>query len=268
MNHRYLLWLLPVALVLGLGWYKSDENWREIKAQSSWRNRIAVLEAESQIRYQELRAWADGLHQAADPQRDIADMLNHGQRLPLEKKADHEVFFWRHPEYGIEMDFNFSGEKLISHGSRRSSPEVMAATPRPPLFTHDGLAESLRRMLPVYAIACWFIAFGAAVVWQRYGLVAAEAMLVISLVSGTAWLVSPMYDFSLRGILSNDSLAFAVPMYLVSVVAVAFRLPADRPAWPAPADPSRLRARLDGPVSSLPAACCSLHRTPCWSCGA
>jgi hypothetical protein len=83
-------------------------------------------------------------------------------------------------------------------------------------------------LIPSYAAIAWLVALGVAVISRRFGLVAAEAMVVISLACGTAWLVSPLYDLSLQGIVSNDSLFFALLMYLLSLSLLAFRLPNDK----------------------------------------
>jgi hypothetical protein len=49
-------------------------------------------------------------------------------------------------------------------------------------------------------------------------------MVVLSVACGMAWLVSPLYDLTLQGILSNDSLGIALVMYVVSLGLMAFRV--------------------------------------------
>src|SRR4029079_2225950 len=57
---------------------------------------------------------------------------------------------------------------------------------------------------------------------------AAEAMLVLVLACGTAWLVSPNYDLTPNGIFSNDVLFFAAIGYVVSLLILSWRLAGDR----------------------------------------
>ena len=121
MNRRYLLWLLPMVLVRGLDWYTSDENWWEFEAQSAWRDRIAVLEAESQNRYQELRAWADGLYKAANPNRDIADMLNGGQdAFRWKRKLTTKSLFGGIPNMASRWILIFLAKRLLRAPACRS----------------------------------------------------------------------------------------------------------------------------------------------------
>jgi hypothetical protein len=227
MKRRHQFWLMVMALVLGFGCYKSRENRSEAKEQVVWRDQIARLEAASKARFEELQTWTPELHKAADPKRQIADRLADGQPLSVATDGGHETITWRHPKYGIEMTFGFSNGILVSLGSTRSSGALEKATPRPPLYAHGGYAESFRRSIPPYAGIAWLVALGVAVLSRRFGLVAAESLVVSSLAYGTAWLVSPLYELSLQGILSNDSLFLAVLMYVVILSLLAFRLPND-----------------------------------------
>jgi hypothetical protein len=119
MNRRHQFWLMVFALVLGLGWYKSAENRREAEEQAAWSSKIALLEAASRARFEELQIWTPELHTAADPKRQIAEKLTDGQ--PLSIDTDGNTIIWRHPKYGIEMQFGFSNGIFVSIGSTRSS---------------------------------------------------------------------------------------------------------------------------------------------------
>ncbi len=228
MKRRYLVWLLVFALVFGLGWYKSAENRRELEAQAAWRERMAGLEAESQTRYKDLTTWAANLASDPDPTRQIAEKLNGGRALVPAVQGTEEILKYELNDLGIEMEFHLSGGKLIGHGSRRSSPMIQAANPQPGLFAHEGPAESVRRWIPQCAIVLWLVALPVAILWRRWGLVAAEAMLVLVLACGTAWLVSPNYDLTPNGIFSNDVLFYAAIGYVVSLFILSWRLAGDR----------------------------------------
>jgi hypothetical protein len=227
MKRRYLVWLLVLALVFGFGWYKSAENRRELEAQAAWRERIAGLEAESQTRYEDLRTWAANLSSDPDPARQIAEKLNGGRALVPVVQGTEETLKCELHHLGIELEFHLSGGRLIGHSMRRSSGLIQAANPQPGLFAHEGPAESVRRWIPTFAIVLWLVALPVAILWRRWGLVAAEAMLVLVLACGTAWLVSPNYDLTPRGIFSNDVLFYAVIGYLVSLFILSWRLAGD-----------------------------------------
>jgi hypothetical protein len=221
---RYLAWLLPVAIVLGLGWYKSAENRWGVDEQMALRTKAHRLEAESQTLYQELNVWAQGLYKATNPADEIFDKLNGGQPMNRERQGDYEVINWKRPEYGIRMEFTFSGQTLIGHGSHRSSVGLPGAQPET-LRAQSGFAESVRRSILPYAVVLWFLALAAAITSRRHGRIASEAMFVVSLLCGAAWLVSPLYTLTPQGIFSNDPLVYALLMYVASLVVLVWRRP-------------------------------------------
>jgi hypothetical protein len=235
MKRRHLVWLLVLALVLGLGWFKSDQNRREAQAQAAWREQIVVLEGQSAVRYEELKAWAATLYSDPDARAAIAQKLEGARRpevqpLAREFKAQDNLKY-ELDKYGIEFEFQFSDGRLISQASRRSVPALAAANPPPQSFAHEGPAESVRRWVPLCAIVFWLALLPVAIFWRRWGLVAAEAMLMLVLAGGTAWLVSPSYDLTPHGIFSNDVLFYAVVAYMASLVILTWRLAgaSDRP---------------------------------------
>jgi hypothetical protein len=91
----------------------------------------------------------------------------------------------------------------------------------------DGTAESIRKLIPRSAIVAWFLAFAVAATSNRFGRIAAESMVAVSLACGAAWLVNPLYSLTFRGVFSNDPLFSALMMYLASVSLLAMRTPID-----------------------------------------
>ncbi len=216
-----LVWLMVIVAILLMGKFKDEENRSDREQQTVWRQQLKILQVEAQVEFERLGAWLRTLNSQADAKQQIEKELQGGEPFLLKKHGKYQVANWTHPKYGIQVELQFFEKKLVGHGSHTGTVPL----PQPSRHSFDSNAESVRKKIPRPAIAAWLAALFVAAVSARYGRVAEEFMLAISLACGTAWLVNPWYSITLLGIFSNDILFFALLMYLASIFLLALRTP-------------------------------------------
>ena len=222
---RKLVWLAVIAVILFLGSLKVAENRRDRYAQEAWRQRLEAIRVEALAEGARLADWLGSLSGTQDAKQQIESELNGGEPLPVERRGDYEVARWEHQRYGTQVELTFHDDALVGSGVSYGTGQLQQVHPPPPQQYREGKWESIRKAIPQPAIAVWVVTSLVAVISSRFGRIAAEVMLLMAIACGTAWLVSPWYTVTVRGVFSNDRLFFALLMYLASIFLLALRMP-------------------------------------------
>ncbi|TWT78539.1 hypothetical protein Pla123a_13320 [Posidoniimonas polymericola] len=226
---RTLARLAVLALIIALGAFKADQNRRDREAQRAYDDLIAQLDKEGGLEHQKLSQWSKSLFDADNARRETEETLNAGEPWETRMVADRvgdgrEVATWRHPKYGIEMQYTFDGDDLASFTAGIGRGLLQERTPRPQPFSLEGPAESLRQLIPLAAGPIWLAGFAGAIFSARHGLLAAEAMLAAAFSTFIAHAVNP--HTVMRITWFTDQEWFALLMLAASLVMLAWRAPA------------------------------------------
>jgi hypothetical protein len=230
MRRRTILWIIALAAIFGFGWRKSYENRVDLDRRAAWEERMQRLQAASDKEFERLRSWLKQLASQPDARKRAKAELDEGKPLVFERDGEREAATWTHPEYGIRLQMDFRGEKLVAHGLDGGTAQVLAIHPPPEQIATSSSAEQMRNFIVRWGPWLWFAFVLVALGSRSYGLAAAESALAAALACGTAWAVAPHYTLTLNGIFSNDKLFFAAMMYLGSLAILAVKLaPLARP---------------------------------------
>ena len=220
-----IFWSLCLSIVLGAGWYKSVENRRDRARQAAWHQQIERLQTEARTEYKRTVAWIHNLYSQPGGRQQVENKLKDAWSVNWETDGHRDVANWRHEKYGIPLQTEFEQDKLVAH--RAGNGHVLTMYPQPPQLARSSRAESIRRFVADWAGWLWLAALSITVLPRRWGLLAAQAMLAISLACGAAWLVTPHYTITIQGVLSNAPLFFAAIMYFTSLVCLAHHVAAE-----------------------------------------
>ena len=227
MTTRLAVWIVFLTVVLGLAWLKGRENTLDRDAHEAWLNSIQQIALESRPEYDRLNEWRQNLDNDVAPRRVIEETLNEGRPLQWRRKGEFEEARWIHPHYGFLLEFTLSGERLVSSGSTWGSADGSKIHPEPETVRFTSRLEAIRDYAAKLLLPAWLVAILLAVVSRRYGMLFAKISLAWAIAYAAAWLVTPTHTVTLQGILSNDRLAFAALMLLLSIVCTADRVPAE-----------------------------------------
>ena len=225
--YRLAIWFVVLAAILISSCFKNAENRSDRDQQLAWRDHLTVLQAESAAEAERLESWLGSLDSRPDAKQQIEKELTGGDPLQIEKDGSNDVAHWTHPKYGTQVKLTFSETKLVGRRISYGTGQLQLVNPQPPRHSLNSDAESIRRRIIWPTSVLWFLALAVALVSNRFGRIAAEFMLAASLTCGAAWLVNPAYSITLQGVFSNDSLAFALMMYLASITVLAVRTPSN-----------------------------------------
>jgi hypothetical protein len=182
------------------------------------------LKAEARAEYEQITGWIRELYDQPDARQQIESRLLETWSVTRERVEERGIANWTHRRYAIPLRTEFEGDRLVAHSARGGSMQRWKKYPQPVRVAISSPAESVRRFIAAWVGWLWLAALAITILSRRYGLIAAEAMLAISLVCGAAWAVAPNYTLTVQGVFSNDPLFFAAVMYLSSLVCLALRL--------------------------------------------
>ena len=222
---RWTCWLAVLVAILSLSWLKVDENQRDRDQQRSWRIGIRKAQAVNQLEAEELVGWLRDLNTQANSRQKVRDGLNDGKPFEVKEVNHLEIAMWKDPQSDIALELKFDGELLVGHVINFRTGPLLQSFPQPEQFSYHSWLEVLRESVISSAIALWFIAFSVAILVRKWGRIACEVMVLTSLAAGAAWLVSPIYSLTVRGVFSNDNLFYALMMYMVSLGMLAYYVP-------------------------------------------
>lgn len=216
-----LVWsafLLSVAL---FGWHKSTENERDRAAHAAWREKIDRLQAESQAESNRVREEVDRTWGQPGASQELTQWLRARQWERSNEDAFLPDELWIHPNLGLRLWLRYDGNGIVRRSGPSGAAELVAYHPPPFWNSKYSRAEIVREFVVALSQYLWLLTLFVALLVPRLRALAAHTMLASALLCGTAWLVAPHYALTFRGIVSNDSLFFAVVMLLVSITAVA-----------------------------------------------
>lgn len=219
MRHESVVCMLAISSILALAWMKDAENQRDREIVAAWQHESDELAIKAEAEATRVDAWLKGLfHQEGVRPEIEARLSNWTLSTVPQMQEDIDDLSWLHPQYGIELDMTFAGDKLVGLSRGYDFTRVF---PMPPLWSRSGYSESFRCLTAGLCVLGWAAAVAIAAGLPHYRPSAAKLMIVCGLGVGAAWLVSPWYSLNLPSILSNSWLVLSMMMYLFGVLALS-----------------------------------------------
>jgi len=235
-------WIVLLTLSILAGWSKAVQN-RD--ARRSYKAALAKCETERSRRYPIGKATNErirGLFKNGPPSRQALEkMLNGGKPFVAARVEERDVVTWVDPASGREFRLEFRGDQWTGWGSHWGS-DANVSEPRPPTDIHKDAREQIRRHVSGFAPFFWGLSLVAFVVLATLGgvlksaklpgysealnphkRVLADAALASAILCTLAWMVSPQYPLTFRGVTSNDNLAFAAMMLAITIPVAAYQ---------------------------------------------
>ncbi len=239
---RLWLWLAVIFLCLAGGGIRVWQNQQRRAAYEAWgQNNSRIGQASQQAL---LRIWDlwDGRHSSRQghqrPSRsELENLLNDGQPFRIIKEdGERQVTRWTDPVSGVIFELKFHHDEWIGLEGTGKAP---LNRPRPAPSPLDRFTENIQRRFAGsfnlgWGTGAWLVSLVLCIFWKQQRRILAEIMLALTLMCGTAWLVSPHYSLTLKDVLSNDMLFWAVIMLAISGIAfyATHRGVSLPPPWP------------------------------------
>jgi len=217
------IWVAYLFLLLMAASHKAQENEQDAQRCIAWSERVDQLTRRGLIERRRINALVSTARRADNPRTLLQEALNDGRPFDETPAGDYDEAVWMDPTYGIRVNLTFSNDRLVASGMNWSSGDVQQLHPRPDRPSRLNAVEWIRSFTASVAPKLWMGLFAIALLspWRR--VLFAEVSLALALLCGAAWLVSPYYEPTLQGVLSNDSLVFAVVMIGASLTLLACR---------------------------------------------
>ncbi len=239
---RSVAWIVLLTSSILAGWAKAVQN-RETRR--SYEAAQAKCEVERSRRYPIGQATNDrirGLFKSGPQSREVLEeKLTGGKPFVATKAEEQDVVAWVDPASGREFRLEFRGDQWTGWGSHWGS-DANVPEPRPPTDIHKDAREQIRRHVSGFGPFFWALSLVTTIVLATLGgvlkmaklpayaealrphkRVVADAALALAILCTLAWIVSPQYTLTLRGVTSNDNLAFAAMMLAITIPVVAYQ---------------------------------------------
>lgn len=239
---RSVVWIVLLTMSMLAGWAKAVQN-RE--ARQSYKAALARCETERSRRYPIGKATNErirGLFKNGPPSRQALEKeLNGGKPFVAAKAEEPDVVTWVDSASGREFRLEFRGDQWTGWGSHWGS-DANVPEPRPPTDIRNDVREQIRRHVSGFALFFWGLSLVTLVVLAALGgilqlvklpgysealsphkRVLADAALASAILCTLAWMVSPQYPLTFRGVTSNDNLAFAAMMLAITIPVAAYQ---------------------------------------------
>jgi hypothetical protein len=218
-KQAFAVWVAFFTLIFCFGWFKSVENARDDLALLEWNKRQADLTKEGNVEWKRLIVLLHSLQGNPGSQTSLERELNGGapftmRGLTAEERVQNggrEVVDWVHPKYGITYKLYFQDGTLQgSNGHWGGVPERLY--PRPLYTARTDTIEWLRQRIARLAGYAYWAAMISWFALSKHRFLTAQIALAAALAYGMAWLVSPYYSITWRGVFSNDSFCLGALM--------------------------------------------------------
>jgi hypothetical protein len=225
-HRRIVVWVIFLGTIFGFGWYKAWENRRHQLASAGWHDAYTEFLSRRHVESNRILGHLHRLHGKPDSQTELTQQINDGKPFSLLPRGGREIADWTEPLYDLGARLEFEDGVLTGWKMSGDQYDYMRRNPPPNPKAWSGPAEQWRRWIARLGLGAWLISLAAWFALLRRRLVVSQFLLASALASGMAWLVSPGYSISWQGVFSNDNLALAAVMIVVSVYLLAVTLPA------------------------------------------
>ena len=251
---RSAFWIAFCICCLLAGWLKASQNRtarQQYKAAQIARGQRATKllplgEKVERRLHNMLRKGLDG-KKPISRQR-LEQELNQGRPFSpqWDQKRGRHMTTWVDPQSGRSFRLSFHDGEWTGYNTHWGADADLPPVPPPRAVYADG-REQVRKLIVAYGPLLWLLSLlllatlGAlrailrlaglppyAEGLQPHCQSLADALVALAILCTLAWLVSPGYSITVKGVTSNDNLAFAVILLAISVPVLAAATPARR----------------------------------------
>ncbi len=239
---RSVAWVVLLTLSILAAWAKAVQN---KEARQAYEVAQAKCKMERNRRYPIGKAtndWIRGLFRNGPPSRQsLEEQLNGGKPFVATADNERDVVTWVDPASGREFRLEFRGDQWTGWSSHWGS-DANVPEPRPPTDIRNDAREQIRRHVSGFGPLFWGLFLLALIVLSIAGAVLnmaklpayaaalrphkqvlADAALASAILCTLAWMVSPQYTLTFRGVTSNDNLAIAAMMLAITISVAAYQ---------------------------------------------
>lgn len=249
---RSALWIVFLTLCVLAGWLKASQNRtarQQYKAAQIARGQQAAKllplgEKAEERMHNMLRKGLDG-KKPVSRQR-LEQEINQGRPFSLQwdQKRGRHLTTWVDPQSGRSFRLSFRDGQWTGYNTGWGADAGLPPVPPPRAIYADG-REQVRKLVVGYGPLFWLLSLlllaalaALRAILRLAGLppyakglqphcqFLADALVALAILCTLAWLVNPAYSITVKGVTSNDNLAFAVILLAISVPVLAAATPA------------------------------------------